>query len=282
MTYTASGQPDWLTFTPATRTFSGTPLEADTPNTHTIEVTASDGTLSASASFTLTVVAVNDAPGFADGGMTTRSFDENTPAGQNIGDPVAATDDDGDTLTYTLGGTDENSFQIVGTTGQLQTTSGVTYDYEAKSSYSVTVTADDGNSGTATITVTINLNDVNEPPDAPALADQTATEDQAFSYQFAVVTDPEGGAVTYTATLDGGSALPGWLTFDAATRTFSGTPLEADTPNSSHHRGNGYRRRYFVRLGQLHPDGGGGERPAPGARAGQPDGHGGPGVQLHL
>ena len=65
VTYTASGQPGWLTFTPASRTFSGTPLEADTPDSHTIEVTATDdGTpeASSSATFTLTVVEVNDPP----------------------------------------------------------------------------------------------------------------------------------------------------------------------------------------------------------------------------
>src|SRR5262249_4397026 len=36
--------------------------------------------------------------------------------------------------------------------------------------------------------------------------------------------DDDGDALTYTASLGDGSALPGWLTFNAATRTFSGTP----------------------------------------------------------
>ncbi|NTV75870.1 MAG: hypothetical protein HGA66_16905, partial [Holophaga sp.] len=34
-----------------------------------------------------------------------------------------------------------------------------------------------------------------------------------------------GDTLTYTATQADGSALPTWLTFTAATRTFSGTPL---------------------------------------------------------
>ena len=38
------------------------------------------------------------------------------------------------TLTYTLGGTDAGSFEIVETSGQLQTKSGVNYDREAKAS----------------------------------------------------------------------------------------------------------------------------------------------------
>ena len=45
---------------------------------------------------------------------------ENTPAGQPVGDPVTATDDDtGDILTYTLAGTDVDSFAIDVTNGQI-------------------------------------------------------------------------------------------------------------------------------------------------------------------
>ena len=50
-----------------------------------------------------------------------RSVDENTPAGVNIGAPVAASDDDNDTLTYSLDDTGRATFDIVATTGQLQT-----------------------------------------------------------------------------------------------------------------------------------------------------------------
>ena len=39
----------------------------------------------------------------------------------NIGARVNATDRDGETLTYPLGGTDTASFAVVGPTGQLQT-----------------------------------------------------------------------------------------------------------------------------------------------------------------
>ena len=97
----------------------------------------------------------------------TREVDENTGANQNVGSPVTATDAEDDALTYSLGGTDASSFEIVSTSGQIQTKSGVTYDHEAKSTYTVTVTASDGNGGTDDATVTISVNDVNEPPLAP-------------------------------------------------------------------------------------------------------------------
>ena len=62
---------------------------------------------------------------------------ENTAAGENIGAPVAATDADNDTLTYTLGGDDMASFDIDGATGQLMTKDPL--DFEMKDSYEVMV-----------------------------------------------------------------------------------------------------------------------------------------------
>ena len=58
----------------------------------------------------------NSAPTFTEGASTTRTIAENTAAGVNIGTPVAATDADNDTLTYTLAGTDATSFAIDSTT----------------------------------------------------------------------------------------------------------------------------------------------------------------------
>ena len=98
---------------------------------------------------------------------TTREVEENSPAGTDVGLPVTATDADDDTLTYTLEGTDAASFQIDSTSGQIQTKSGITYDYETKEEYSVTVRADDGKGGTATIVVAIDLLDVDDTVATP-------------------------------------------------------------------------------------------------------------------
>ena len=115
----------------------------------------------------LTPTTTNNPPMFQQE-STTREVEENSPAGTDVGLPVTATDDDGDTLTYTLEGTDAASFDIDTSTSQIQTIAGVTYDHEAKSSYSVTVKADDGNGGTDAIAVTIDVLDVDEPPSTPA------------------------------------------------------------------------------------------------------------------
>ena len=71
-----------------------------------------------------------------------------------------ATDtDQGDTLTYALGGADAASFTIVAASGQIRTSA--TLDYDTKASYTVAVTAtDDGTVDSVPITVTINVTQV--------------------------------------------------------------------------------------------------------------------------
>ncbi|MGX9425444.1 DUF4082 domain-containing protein, partial [Bradyrhizobium sp. LeoA1S1] len=61
-------------------------------------------------------------------------------------------------------------------------------------------------------------------------ANQSAVVGSAFSLTLPAGTfnDPDGGALTYSATGLNGAALPSWLTFNAATRTFSGTPTSAN------------------------------------------------------
>ena len=88
---------------------------------------------------------VEEAPEFAASETGNRSVPENTAAGQNIGEAVSAMDGDSDSLTYTVGGTDGGSFDIVATSGQLRTKAAL--DYETKSSYSVTVSVRDNKDG---------------------------------------------------------------------------------------------------------------------------------------
>ena len=119
--------------------------------------------------------AVNAAPIFDTGGGT-RPVDENTPPGVNIGAPISATDADegtveyGDALTYSLEGTDAASFDIDPSTGQLITKAPLNADTDTggQTSYSVTVRVEDGRGGSATQDVRITVEEVNEPPAAPA------------------------------------------------------------------------------------------------------------------
>ena len=150
--------------------------EDDDANTFTVVLKATDGPDSDTLTVTVTVTDRNEAPSMPaepeEDGTTTTPTTNNAPefaaatdtrrvvlgtaAGGNIGEPVAATDADDDTLTYTLGGADAANFEIVADSGQLQVKAGVALS-TVTPTHNVTVTADDGEGGTASIDVTITV-----------------------------------------------------------------------------------------------------------------------------
>ena len=73
---------------------------------------------------------------------------------------------------------------------------------------------------------TITTDNIGTKPSAPVLTAQTANQTwkvgQAASFTLAsnTFTDPQGSALTYSATLSNGAALPSWLLFNGTTGTF--------------------------------------------------------------
>ena len=228
LTYTLSGT-DAASFDIGSATgqlMTKAALDYETKMSYMVTVTATDpegATDTRDITINVTDIAVeNLAPMFDEGATATRSVDENTAAGMNVGDPVTATDpDEGDKVAYTLGGSDEASFTINGSTGQLMTQAAL--DHETKDSYMVTVTAMDADSATDTIDVTINVNNV----------DETGTLELSSMSPIA------GTALTATLTdLDGVVAVVDWQwsrsmtmggTFEhIAEETMAYTPTDGD------------------------------------------------------
>ena len=195
------------------------PLDRETKSSYSLTVTATDSK-SATATHRVTITVTDEEhepPRFdeeyGDGEASlTREVAENTAAGQPVGAPVSATDDDGDTLTYSLVGTDATSFDIDTTTGQIKAKDPL--DYEDTQSYSVTVSVTDskdsaGNTENtpaedASIDVTINVTNVNEGPafadDAPttlSVDENTVTNTDITDGRF-TATDPESDTPTYS------------------------------------------------------------------------------------
>ena len=182
-------------------------LDYETKATHAVTVTVSDGSLTVSIAVTIDVSNVNDvAPAFIDGSRTTRSVVENTASGVDIEAPVAATDADSNSLTYTLNGTDSASFEVDSTSGQLRTKAAL--DYETKEAYNtVTITVSDG-SHTASITVTVEVTDVVETPAnrGPVFTDgvsatRTVAENTGSGADIGgavMATDADNDSLTYT------------------------------------------------------------------------------------
>ena len=149
------------------------PADADTDNTYMVTVKAEAGGESDMATVTINVTDMSEAPMFA-ADMDTRSVAENTAAGENVGDPVMAIDEDeGDTLTYALSGDDAASFAIDAATGQIMVGEGTVLDFESeKTTYTVTVTATAGDGLSDMVTVTITVTNVNDQ--MPMFADEMA------------------------------------------------------------------------------------------------------------
>ena len=133
---------------------------------------------------------VNRVPVFTSEPPVTRSVAENTPPGQPIGDPIVATDGDGDTLTYRLSGADADSFAIDASTGQIKTQG--TYDFEQKSSYSVIVIVSDGEGGKARLEVNITIKDVEETTAATPSHVMVEEDDSKLIVHWDAVLDEEG------------------------------------------------------------------------------------------
>ena len=197
------------------------PLDYETSTSHSVIVSVSDSkdaggdadtATDDTVTVTITVSNEEEAPEFPDGESEARIVAENTEAGENIGGPVAAADDDGDSLAYSLGGDDAASFDIVESSGQLLTKT--TLDYEAKSRYTVTLSVSDGkdaagNADTAaddTVTVTITVTNVEETPGFPtgesearSVAENTEAGEDIDDPVAA--TDDDGDLLTYSLVL---------------------------------------------------------------------------------
>ena len=140
---------------------------------HDVQVRATNDWGDGDWSAAITGTPGNARPSFTEGSATNRSIPENSPAGSDVGDPVAATDADGDTMIYTLGGNDADSFDIDAVTGQITVGAGTTLDYETLTSqsgdvvstdvFAVDVTATDIFDVTDSITVTIMVTNVDLP-----------------------------------------------------------------------------------------------------------------------
>ena len=144
-----------LVFTPDTN------LNDDTTAFGAFTYSVSDGSLSDSSTVTISVTPVNDAPELV--GIMEFAVDENTTAVATI----TATDVDGDTLTYSIsGGDDQALFTIDASTGALSFITAPDYenpgDSDQDNIYLVQVTASDGNGGSVSQGYVITVNKILE------------------------------------------------------------------------------------------------------------------------
>ena len=123
-----------------------------------------------------------------------------------VGAVVTATDPNGDTLTYSLGG-DAGSFDIDQMTGQIRVKPATKLNLEAKPTYMVTVTATDPGGLSDSVDVTIKLTDEDEGPE---IAGDDVSRDYPENGTGSVATlramDPEGRRTVYWSLLATGAS----------------------------------------------------------------------------
>ena len=222
--------PTWLSFDPVSRTLSGRPTNDHVGDLELVVEGRDHFGAFASTTFSITVQNTNDAPEVGTPLSDLRALEDSTfsftlPAGSfrdvDIGDELAytATLANGDPLPDWL------SFDA-----QTGTFSGTPANGDV-GSVSVRLTATDLAGAQVSQTFAIEVANVNDAPEVGVLlGNQSGRVGQPTRWQLpegAFVDVDAGDVLSYSATLADGSALPGWLTFDAATGSFSGTPATA-------------------------------------------------------
>jgi subtilisin family serine protease len=181
---------------PLTLTITGNHLTVaagQTAGTYTVDVTASDGTQSTDQKFT--VVVIGAANGTVDHGPVWTTIADQTMHSGTLNVPLTATDPDGDALTF--------SSSVSGATGVGLVISGKNLAISPPTGYSgtftVTVTASDGQiSSSTTFHVTVAGN---SPPTVSVPATVAATAGSNTASFAIVASDPNGDALTTTATV---------------------------------------------------------------------------------
>lgn len=208
--------------------------------TDSFAYSATDGLATSASNLAVTVTGTNDAPvAFADvatvkeditltatGNVLTNDKDVDQGTVLSVATVGTFTSQYGTLVIAANGGytyTLNNSAAVVQKLGVGQSVTDV---------FAYTVKDDDVASLTSTANLSITIAGTNDAPIvASAIATQAARENQAFAYTVPVstFTDTDNGdTLTYSArAVDAQGnlqALPGWLSFNAATRAFTGTP----------------------------------------------------------
>ncbi|MFS0756040.1 putative Ig domain-containing protein [Noviherbaspirillum sp. 1P10PC] len=226
--------PAWLKFDPLTRTFEGTPGNADVGALTVKVATAGPGTSIRRSEFLITVANVNDAP-LLNKPLAAQQANEDAMFQYALPANTFIDIDAGDALAYTAtlkgGGKLPDWLSFNTATSTFSAKPGA----DALGEIDIAVTATDKAGASATASFKLNVQHVNHAPRAVAkVADQKLQKGKAFQLVLPqdTFTDPDAKDVLrYAASLNDGGPLPSWLIFDPVLRKLSGTPPGTGTLN---------------------------------------------------
>ncbi|WP_418316904.1 putative Ig domain-containing protein [Piscinibacter sakaiensis] len=223
--------PAWLSFDPATQTFSGTPANGDVGALQ-IRLTARDLVGAEAANeFRLVVLNINDAP-TAVRAIADQRVEQDRPFALTVDADSFSDPDVGDSLRFSAALAsgaalpswlvfDPANRSFSGTPGNADV-----------GELTIRIIATDDAGESAFIDFRLTVDNVNDAPvRTAALTDRIATEGQPFAFAIPADTFVDidaGDLLSLHATLASGAALPAWLVFDPSTGRFAGTPGNGD------------------------------------------------------
>ena len=167
------------------------------------------GTQSDSANVSVSVNPISDTPVISS--SATFSAAENQTS---IGS-VSASDADGDSLTYSISGSEIN----ISSSGVLTFASAP--DYETKATYTATVTVNDGTNST-TQAITVSILDVNETPSFSSFSSNVTVNENQISIVTVSGSDFENNSLSYSLSGDDSSSLS--INSSSGVITFNSSP----------------------------------------------------------
>ncbi len=231
---TLTSLPEWLSFDPEVRTFTGIPENEDVGDFE-IKVKVADGQGEiAETEFTLNVENINDIPELINPIPNFSIFINQELNFQIPNDTFI--DIDEDQLTYKATLEDDTPLpDWLNFNPNNQTFTGTPTNQDLGET-TIKIEVDDGNEGIISDLFNLKVIQVNTAPIvANPIANVFAEEDNFFVLEIPeeVFTDADYHQLSYSASLDNGNSLPSWLTFNPNTRLFSGTPRNIDIGTQS-------------------------------------------------
>jgi len=220
LVFSITGQPIWASFNASTGQLSGTPSSANVGTFSKIVVSVSDGKSSVSLpAFTITVAALPPAPPTNTPPKITGTPSTTVQAGTAYSFQPAATDADGNALTFAIANKPSWA-TFVTATGHL---SGTPATGNVGTYSNITISVSDGKTSVSLPSFSIR---VTAPPTIPpTISGNAPTQAQAGTpYSFTpTASDPNGKTLSFSV-----QNKPSWATFSIATGQLSGTPGSAD------------------------------------------------------
>ena len=196
------------------------PQDADGDNTYQLSLRVTDETeLYDQLELSVSVSNVNDAaPEFTSAAAV--SVAENS---SGVVHTVQASDVEGDTISYSLAGTDADSFSLDSSSGALSFFSPPNYedaqDHDQDNTYELSISASDGSNSTSQ-DIAITVTDSNEAPSfgTSSVSLATAENNSSFAYTVeAAIDEDQNQQLTYQVSGNDATAF----SFDATTRVLS-------------------------------------------------------------